>query len=201
MKIEYTIFSEETLSIIGFGSCFECDFSMQQFPGGIIVAGIFKEDEFYIKNGVPCRYTSDQLARIAQRPNSFSSWSNISMNWIDARTTDEIKITAWLKAKATRNSGEFGSFVWGGHVFDGDESAQRRINLAVMGAQAAIIAGDADWAIDWTLADNSSVSLSASDMIGVANALGANIAQAHAVARAKRQQIEQAATIEELDAL
>lgn len=121
------------------------------------------------------------------------------MEWEDVRPFDQQKSYKWERAKSERNNQEFGPFAWSGYTFDGDEPAQRRINLATMGAQAALIAGDAAWSVDWTLADNTSLTLSASDMIGVANALGANIAQAHATARAKRQQIEQATTNGELD--
>lgn len=91
MKIEYTIFSEETLSIIGFGSCFECDFSMQQFPGGIIVAGIFKEDEFYIKNGEIKKYTESEREAKLNRPHFHAEWSNSLMKWVDLRSPEQIK--------------------------------------------------------------------------------------------------------------
>lgn len=127
------------------------------------------------------------------------NWS--TKQWEDPRTLADLKAAKWEQVKAQRDAAEFGLFEWAGHSFDGDEAAQRRITLAVMGAQAALIAGNTVWSVDWTLADNTSLTLSASDMMGVANALGANIAQAHAAARAKRQQIQQAATKEELDAI
>lgn len=166
------------------------------------VIGAFVMNESYIGfDGVVHKYTDDQKQNKQNKPHHHATWSNHLMQWIDLRSIDELKGSKWALAKVERNAGEFGLFEWAGHSFDGDEAAQRRINLAVMGAQAALIAGNSSWSIDWTLADNTSLTLSASDMIGVANALGANIAQAHAVARAKRQQIEQAATREELDAL
>lgn len=127
------------------------------------------------------------------------NWS--TKQWEDPRTLADLKAAKWEQVKAQRDAAEFGLFQWTGHSFDGDEAAQRRINLAVMGAQAALIAGDTAWSVDWTLADNTSLTLSASDMMGVANALGANIAQAHTTARAKRQQIEQATTNGELETI
>lgn len=137
--------------------------------------------------------------RMPDRPTQHHLWNADLMEWEDVRPFDQQKSYKWERAKSERNNQEFGPFAWSGYTFDGDEPAQRRINLATMGAQAALIAGDAAWSVDWTLADNTSLTLSASDMIGVANALGANIAQAHATARAKRQQIEQATTNGELD--
>ena len=146
--------------------------------------------EYFVKNG--------SLTLI---PNANFTFDREKNEWGDHRSVDEARESKWKQVKAQRDAAEFGSFVWSGYAFDGDESAQRRINLAVMGAQAALIAGDSSWSVDWTLADNTSLTLSASDMIGVANALGANIAQAHALARVKRQQIEAAQTVAELDSL
>lgn len=166
------------------------------------VLGSFSRNDSYINvHGVVHKYTDDQRKNKQNRPSPLAVWSNHLMQWEDRRSFEDLKIAKWEDTKVERNANEFGSFIWAGHIFDGDESAQRRINLAVMGAQAALIAGNSSWSVDWTLADNTSLTLSASDMIGVANALGANIAQAHALARVKRQQIEAAQTVEELDAL
>lgn len=113
---------------------------------------------------------------------------------------DMLKRSAWQRVKALRDAKEFGPFAWGGRVFDGDTDAQRRINLAVMGAQVALSVQQ-PWAIDWTLSDNTSVVLSGADMVAVAEALGQNIAQAHASARVKRALIDAAATSQELEVL
>lgn len=148
---------------------------------------------------LPGYVTGTTYVPLPPTPSSIHEFNWVTKQWEDPRTLSDLKAEKWESVKAQRDAQEFGSFTWSGHTFDGDEAAQRRINLAVMGAQAAIIASDVGWSVDWTLADNTSVNLSASDMIDVANALGANIAQAHTVARAKRQLIEQAANIEELD--
>jgi hypothetical protein len=102
--------------------------------------------------------------------------------------------------KAARDAREFGEFVWSGHSFDGDIQAQRRLNLAVMAAQMALQT-NAPWSIDWTLADNAVMTLSASDLVAVVEALGANIDAAHEDARAKRALIEAATTVADLDAI
>jgi len=166
------------------------------------IAGEFDSGLGYVNfSGEFVPYSTEQHNTKSARPQYPARWSNVTMQWEDPRTLDDLKAAKWEQVKAQRDAAEFGLFVWSGHAFDGDESAQRRINLAVMGVQAAVIAGNSSWSVDWTLADNTSLTLSASDMIGVANALGANIAQAHALARVKRQQIEAAQTLEELDAL
>ena len=118
----------------------------------------------------------------------------------DSEILMRAKERAWGITKAQRDAKEFGPFTWGVHTFDGDANAQRRINLAVMDAQAAMQSGR-EWLIHWTLADNDVVTLSAHDMISVAMAMGANINQAHEWARAKRAQIEAATTVAEIDAI
>ena len=201
MNFDFSVFSTETLSVVRVGNCHQNDISIQARQNELVFDGWFDPSLFYLKDGEPSEYSASQLAEKAIQPSDYAFWSNLSMTWEDCRSVDQLKDQKWAQVKADRDDHEFGPFSWNGYVFDGDEAAQRRINLAVMGAQAAIIAGDVGWSVDWTLADNSSINLSASDMIAVANALGANIAQAHAAARAKRQQIEQATTKEELDAL
>jgi len=166
------------------------------------IAGEFDSGLGYVNfSGEFVPYSTEQHNTKSARPQYPARWSNVTMQWEDPRTLADLKAAKWEQVKAQRDAAEFGLFQWTGHSFDGDEAAQRRINIAVMGAQAAIIAGDTAWSVDWTLADNTSLTLSASDMMGVANALGANIAQAHATARAKRQQIEQATTNGELETI
>lgn len=106
---------------------------------------------------------------------------------------------AWLAVKAQRDAREFGPFEWGGHIFDGDEQSQRRLNLAVLGAQAALQAGST-WSMAWTLADNGVIELSAADLVAVVRALGFNIEAAHEAARAQRSVIEAATDVEDFAA-
>lgn len=110
------------------------------------------------------------------------------------------KESAWDVVKLQRDAREFGPFTYNGNTFDGDEAAQRRINLAVLGAQSALASGQ-PWSIDWTLADNSVVTLSAGDIVGVAEALGASIASAHEWARGLREQIDAAQTVEQIESV
>lgn len=111
-----------------------------------------------------------------------------------------MRVEVWAAVKAQRDAKEFGPFSWGALTFDGDAESKSRLSLAAMAAQAAIASGQS-WVVDWTLADNSTVTLSAADVIGVVQAMGANITAAHQAARIKRAAIEAAQTIEELDAI
>lgn len=138
------------------------------------------------------------LAHAPPPPTPSHTWDWPSKAWVLSLAA--AKGAKWAEVKAARDAQEFGVFKWNGLSFDGDVQAQRRLNLAVMAAQAALSAGE-PWSMDWTLFDNTTIALSAADMIGVVEALGANINAAHEAARAKRALIEAATTVQQLDAI
>lgn len=112
----------------------------------------------------------------------------------------DARAQAWDRIKAARNGAEFGTFTWNGLVFDGDSESQRRIQGAAQLAAMAI-AANVPWSIAWTLADNTTITMSAADMIAAGTSLAVSVAGAHNVARALRTQIDAATTQEELDAI
>lgn len=116
-----------------------------------------------------------------------------SKRWVDARTIGQAKAEKWQKIKAARDDAEFGGFDWDGSRFDSNQKSQARILGAVQMAALA-----QDYSVDWTLADNTVRTLSASDLSEVGIALAAHVAAQHAKARAMRQRIDAAATIEQL---
>ena len=75
-------------------------------------------------------------------------------DWVDPRTLDEIKAQKWAEIKSQRDQLEFGGFEFEGGVYDSDQVSQGRI----MGAAAAGLDRT------WTLADNTTVELSASQL-------------------------------------
>lgn len=147
---------------------------------------------------MPAYFDGSNVLSVPEQPGEGYEWDWQTKAWV--LDMSSARRAVWDSVKAARNGREFGPFTWGGHVFDGDIDAQRRINLAVLGAQVALAAGQ-PWSVDWTLADNSFVTLSASDMVGVAEAMGTSINAAHEWARGLRIQIDAASTIEELEAV
>lgn len=148
---------------------------------------------------LPAYWDGQTVRPVPERPSTgyIWQWSPV-FAWVPDLTAS--RASAWSAVKRERDKREFGTFEHAGMAFDGDEPSQRRINLAVLGAQAALSAGQS-WSIDWTLADNSVITLSASGMIAVAESLGDNIQAAHDWARSLRIQIEAAQTVEQLDAI
>ncbi|MDN8510691.1 DUF4376 domain-containing protein, partial [Acinetobacter baumannii] len=111
--------------------------------------------------------------------------------WIDPRSLDEIKTQKWAEIKVMRDQLEFGGFEFEGNIYDSDQVSQGRI----MGAAAAEVDQT------WTLADNSTVELTAQQLKELYAALQAHIAGVHERGRIARQKIETALTYEEIEAV
>lgn len=109
------------------------------------------------------------------------------------------KTRKWGLVKRDRAKTESGGFVWNGHRFDSDSESVQRISGAVQLAMIAAANGQ-PFSVDWTLQDNSILTLSGADMIQVGLALGAHVISAHTSARALRDQIAAAASVAELAA-
>ena len=112
-------------------------------------------------------------------------------DWIDPRTLDEIKAQRWVEIKSQREQLEFGGFEFEGNIYDSNQVSQGRI-------MGATIAG-----VDqvWTLADNTTVSLTASQLQQLYAALQSHIASVHERGRIARAAIESAETKEEVVAI
>ena len=112
-------------------------------------------------------------------------------DWVDPRTLDEIKAQKWVEIKSQRDQLEFGGFEFDGGIYDSDQVSQGRI----MGAAAA--------GLDqvWTLADNTTVELSASQLQQLYVTLQLHIASVHERGRIARAAIESAVTKEEVEAI
>lgn len=105
-----------------------------------------------------------------------------------------------MEIKRARDKQEFGTFTFEGNVFDSNQISQQRIGLAVQEAMFCMSAG-LPFSKDWTLEDNSVVTLDAQQMIGVALAMGQHIGYAHTHSRQLRAAVEAATTAEEVEAI
>lgn len=128
---------------------------------------------------------------IGSAPTPYHIFDYTIKQWIDPRTLDEIKAQRWTEIKSERDSLEFGGFEFEGNIYDSDQVSQGRI----MGAAVA--------GVDqvWTLADNTTVELSASQLQQLYAALQAHISSVHERGRIARQLIFEAETIEQVEAV
>ena len=136
-------------------------------------------------------FYQDGWVEMPTQPSPHHTFDYTTKQWIDPRTLDEIKAQKWAEIKSQRDRLEFGGFEFEGNVYDSDQVSQGRI----MGAAVA--------GIDqvWTLADNTTVELSASQHQQLYAALQAHIASVHERGRIARQKIEAALTYEEIEAV
>ncbi|MGQ4637347.1 DUF4376 domain-containing protein [Acinetobacter junii] len=139
----------------------------------------------------PNMFYQDGWVEMPAQPSPHFIFNYDLKDWIDPRTLDEIKAQKWAEIKSQRDKLEFGGFNYLGMVFDSDQVSQGRI----MGAASA--------GVDqvWTLADNTTAELSASQLQQLYAALQAHIASVHERGRIARQLIFDAETKEQVEAV
>lgn len=135
------------------------------------------------------------------RPQPWDTWDPTTKTWIDARALDQVKAEQWEAVKAGRDATIFSTLTWDGSVFQVDDDSQQRIQGAVQLARLAQSAGQNDWAISWTLADNSVRQLSITDMVNLGLALGTFVQSNWNKATSLRDQINAAQTAAEVEAI
>lgn len=126
-------------------------------------------------------------------PEAHLTWNN---GWVDERSLQEYKDAKWEEMKAERQAQEFSTVTYNGNVYDADALSQQRIQGA---AQLAVL--DANISVDWTLLDNSVVTLTAAEIIGLGIALGVHVTAAYNRGRTVRVEVESATTKAEVDAI
>lgn len=112
-------------------------------------------------------------------------------DWIDPRTIEDIKAQKWTEIKSQRDQLEFGGFEFEGNTYDSDQVSQGRIMRAVSAGVDQV----------WTLADNTTVSLTSSQLQQLYTELQAHIASVHERGRIARQLIFEAETKEQVEAV
>lgn len=136
-------------------------------------------------------FSLDAFVGVGDRPSPDSVFDYETKKWVDNRTLEDAKAQKWEEIKSQRDQIEFGGFEFDGNIYDSDQVSQGRI----MGAAGA--------GIDqvWTLADNTTVELSASQLQQLYAALQAHIASVHERGRIARQLLFDAKTKEEVEAI
>lgn len=106
----------------------------------------------------------------------------------------------WQEIKGFREAVETRGFTWDGSVFDSDTISQTRIQGAFQLAMLSL-ANNTAHTVDWTLMDNTVRTLTAADVLALGQAMTQHVKTCHARSRILREQIESAATIEQVQAV
>mgnify|MGYP000172627739 CR=1 FL=1 len=136
-------------------------------------------------------FTEKRFIALSDAPSPQHVFDYEIKQWIDPRSLDDLKAQKWAEIKTHRDQLEFGGFEFGGNIYDSDQVSQGRI----MGAASA--------GVDqvWTLADNTTVELSAPQLQQLYAELQAHIASVHERGRIARQLIFDAETKEQVEAV
>ena len=137
-----------------------------------------------------------EVVQMPTKPSPNHTFNYTSKQWEDPRTLADLKAEKWRNIKANRDAAEHGGFTWDGSVFDSDALSQQRITGAVTLAQMSPA-----FTTVWTLANNSTRTLSAADMFAVGMALGTHVATQFLQGQLLREQIDDAATAQEVEAI
>lgn len=126
-----------------------------------------------------------------EKPSQHHTFDYFSKSWSDMRSLDEVKAYKWEQLKQQRNVLEFGGFEFEGNTYDSDQVSQGRIMGAVLAGLPQI----------WTLANNTTVSLSAEQLKSLYAALQMHVAIAHERGRIAREAIQAATTKDQVEAI
>ena len=115
-------------------------------------------------------------------------------------TLDELKQAKREEINKARDNAEQGGFEYLGKMFDSDPVSCQRIALA---SQTALISKQAsqEFSVVWTCQDNSKITLSADETIGMSLALTSWSNSCHVKASELKTLVDKAETKEELDAI
>ncbi|MCW3479751.1 DUF4376 domain-containing protein [Neisseriaceae bacterium JH1-16] len=117
-----------------------------------------------------------------------------------ATSLQEAKETAKIRINDERDRLEATAFPYRDRWFDSDPRSVQRITSSALAAQSAK-ATNVPFEIDWAATDNSIVPLDADGVLGLPVALAAYAAGLHAVARTLREKIDQAESVEAVEAI
>ncbi len=156
-------------------------------------------DTHYVADHEPVPYTEAELAvKNALAPGWI--WKMPERAPLDMRGLAEAKMYARIRVNLARDRAEHAPFTCNGYLYDGDEKATARITGAVSLAMMAAMAGQ-PFTKDWTLADNTVITLDGPAMLAVGAALGTKVGAVFDTARDLQERIEAATTAAQADAI
>lgn len=198
--MKYLIYDPASGEVLRTVDCPPDQASIQAQPGEAMLEGDVLWGQQYVLNDVLTDYTPEQAAAKAARPSYACEWSNVTFSWSDLRDLSQVKEDRWTAIKSARNAALTAPLSTPHGTFDADVYSQKNITDAIALLQALEATGSPQ-TIDYTLADNSVVTLTTAQMVQVGLLLGARTQDAYATGRALRTAIDAASTKEEVEAV
>lgn len=110
---------------------------------------------------------------------------------------EKAKQLRWNRLLSIRDGLESKGFNYLGKTFDGDQRSILRILATAQAATAAALAGQ-DFDVDWTTADNSIVTMTRDQVLGLPAALATRVNEIHMQARELRLALDSAGSVEQV---
>ena len=165
----------------------------------LLVNEDFSAQTHRIVSGVAVAYTTEQANQFASgSPIRGAIWNSASCTYVDTRSLQEIKDAKWLSIKLARETHIDAPLVTPYGTVDSKAKDRTNITDAVLLLQTLASVGTPT-TIDFTLADNTTVTLTTTEMVTVGLLLGQKVQAAHATARSLRAAIDAALTSEALE--
>lgn len=120
-----------------------------------------------------------------ERAFDFYAWDYVTFVWYDPRDIDERRAAQWDVIKQAQFDADASDFDWLGSLFQVDVISRDKLQEQLLDSILATLAGD-PWSIEWTLADDTTLTMDAADMAAMNRALAARTKTHHDKAQDKR---------------
>lgn len=191
--MRYAIYSTTSGEIRGVVSCSEEDSVLQVSDGEALLQMLTGDDStHYVDAGV--------LVEKPAQPSEAHVFDWVSKAWVDPRTLEDFKSIKWDEIKSTREYLINQPMVTPYGTVDSNSKAQANITSAILLVQT-LVGLSLPASVDFTLANNETVTLTAEEMTTVGLMLGQKIQTIRGIATSLRADIEAATTIETLEAI
>lgn len=110
-------------------------------------------------------------------------------------TLDELKLVKIVELKSTRDIAEVAPIEYAGNTYDFDTKSRDRLDIAL---KALSVQGEGA-TIGWTMADNTTATITAADIMGVFVTSAVRSNALHEQYRSTKEKIEAAQSVEELN--
>lgn len=145
-----------------------------------------------------CRFDGEFVTNRPQKPSDFHEFDDASFSWkLRPTYMQEAKDAAKLRVNEWRDAAERNGFSAYGKTIDSDDKSIQRLLGA---SQAAVIAKQLGQplSIEWTCADNSTLTMNADMLIEIPVILAQTADALHQKARILKARIDAATTLEEI---
>lgn len=116
------------------------------------------------------------------------------------KTLSEAKAEKLIEITTERDKREQAGFDYMGKTFDADATSMQRLTLAAQSASIALSANE-PFTINWTVQDDSSITLNAAEMIGIIPAIAIHADNLHQEGRILKDAVNLAKTVKAVEAI